>query len=57
MINTNEHNLRRADQSPGTVPYEQNPQVRAISLGSRDRTRTYNLPVNRRPVAAGFAGV
>ena len=25
----------------------------AISLSSRDRTRTYNLPVNRRSVAAG----
>ena len=24
-------------------------------LGSRDRTRTYNLPVNRRPVLAGSA--
>jgi len=23
--------------------------------GSRDRTRTYNLPVNRRPVMAGSA--
>jgi hypothetical protein len=29
------------------------PLVRSQILGSRDRTRTYNLPVNRRSVAAG----
>ena len=31
------------------------PLVRGQILGSRDRTRTYNLPVNRRPVMAGSA--
>ena len=43
------------DECPGTVPYEQNPQVKGISLGSRDRTRTYNLPVNRRSVTPEIA--
>jgi hypothetical protein len=52
MINTSQHNLRRADESPGAVTYEQNPQASGISLGSRDRTRTYNLPVNGRSVIA-----
>ena len=28
MINTSQHNLRRADEVPRTVPHEQNPQVR-----------------------------
>src|SRR5215831_17651895 len=45
------HNLRRPTNARDS-PYEQNPQVKGISLGSRDRTRTYNLPVNRRSVVS-----
>ena len=53
------HNLRRPTNARDS-PYEQNPQVKGISLGSRDRTRTYNLPVNSRTLCqlsyAGLAG-
>ena len=45
----------RSRRSPQTVLQEQKPQVRGHKTGSRDRTRTYNLPVNRRPVTAGSA--
>src|SRR5215467_13145245 len=60
MINTKPtHNLRRPTNARDS-PYEQNPQVKGISLGSRDRTRTYNLPVNSRTLCqlsyAGLAG-
>jgi hypothetical protein len=42
---------------PRTVPYEQNPQVRGHINGSRDRTRTYNLPVNSRTLCRlSYAG-
>ena len=43
----------RSHRSPQTVLQEQKPQVRDHITGSRDRTRTYNLPVNRRPVMPG----
>src|SRR5690348_4947826 len=42
-------------ECPAAVPYEQNPQVKGIPLGSRDRTRTYNLPVNRRSITPEIA--
>ena len=46
----------RSRRSPQTVLREQKPQVRGHKTGSRDRTRTYNLPVNRRSVIAGDHG-
>src|SRR5215471_4265474 len=60
MINTKPtHNLRRPTNARDS-PYEQNAQAKGISLGSRDRTRTYNLPVNSRTLCqlsyAGLAG-
>ena len=40
----------RSRRSPQTVLQEQKLQVRGHKTGSRDRTRTYNLPVNIRPL-------
>ena len=42
---------------PETVPYEQKSQVNGHIPGSRDRTRTYNLPVNSRTLCRlSYAG-
>jgi hypothetical protein len=59
---TDRHDQHKPTQpAPGwrgseTVLREQKPQVKGHITGSRDRTRTYNLPVNRRSVLAGSAG-
>ena len=57
MINTSQHKLRRASNSPETVPYEQKPQVKGHIPGSRAKTRTWNLPVNRRSVLVWERGL
>ena len=46
----------RAPKPSGTVPGRQKLQVTGHITGSRDRTRTYNLPVNRRSVMPGDRG-
>src|SRR5712671_5199093 len=57
MINTSQHNLRRADESPGPSRMNRTRRSGIISLSSRDRTRTYNLPVNSRTLCRlSYAG-
>jgi hypothetical protein len=54
--------LAVSNDAAGVMRYPSLPadsQVRGLTEhslvgGSRDRTRTYNLPVNRRPVIAGI---
>jgi hypothetical protein len=61
----NHHRKPRSPQNPHSThappaPHQHHPPAHlcwseAISLGSRDRTRTYNLPVNRSPVSSSGA--
>ena len=57
MINTSQHNLRRATESLRQSRMNRNRRSEAIYTGSRDRTRTYNLPVNSRTLCRlSYAG-